>query len=421
MVNILNKTFDDYVNFIATNRSGGKAPFSGSVITYNINKIANDAKQSAAARLAFSVWSEVTGLTFQQTSGTANIQISNDQKRHADTGGSDPADIVISRNWPGAGGWKAGSYGFQTFLHEIGHALGLGHGGNYNVNGTYSKDKGADIDTWQFSVMSYFSQSNYGKASPLNLFSPMLADIEAIIKLYGKLAVHAGDTVYGGTSGVMQGLTNFKKFGKAAFSIHDTGGFDTLDLTTCKKASTVDLQPGSYSNLNGYVGNLGIAKDTVIERVNGSKVTDIIHGNDANNQLYGNDDNDQLFGMGGNDFISGGLGRDWLSGGAGHDSFVFDTKLGSKNVDTIADFEPGVDLIDLDQHIFTKIATGHLAPGAFEANTSGVASNPLVRIVYDKDDGILYYDRDGNGFIPGVKFAFIGKNLDVTYKDFLVI
>jgi hypothetical protein len=32
------------------------------------------------------------------------------------------------------------SYSFQTYVHEIGHALGLGHGGPYNGSASYGLD-----------------------------------------------------------------------------------------------------------------------------------------------------------------------------------------------------------------------------------------------------------------------------------------
>lgn len=34
-------------------------------------------------------------------------------------------------------GTDINSYTFQTYVHEIGHALGLGHPGNYNGAGNY--------------------------------------------------------------------------------------------------------------------------------------------------------------------------------------------------------------------------------------------------------------------------------------------
>ena len=54
------------------------------------------------------------------------------------------ATITISSDWittdGGANDGKTGidSYGYQTYIHEIGHALGLGHQGPYNGSASYS-------------------------------------------------------------------------------------------------------------------------------------------------------------------------------------------------------------------------------------------------------------------------------------------
>ncbi|MEM9970467.1 MAG: matrixin family metalloprotease, partial [Pseudomonadota bacterium] len=46
------------------------------------------------------------------------------------------AFINIDDNWAG-GQSRTDGYFFQTYLHEVGHALGLGHAGNYNGNASY--------------------------------------------------------------------------------------------------------------------------------------------------------------------------------------------------------------------------------------------------------------------------------------------
>ena len=78
------------------------------------------------------------------------------------------------------------------------------------------------------------------------------------------------------------------------------------------------------------------------ERVIGTKGADEI-------KAYGGDD--YLFGHSGNDRLIGGYGADILEGGAGKDIFRYlslrDSRPGVKNRDTIIDFQPGIDKIDL--------------------------------------------------------------------------
>ncbi|MBS9778198.1 MAG: hypothetical protein KGV50_05480 [Gammaproteobacteria bacterium] len=42
------------------------------------------------------------------------------------------------------------------------------------------------------------------------------------------------------------------------------------------------------------------------------------------------------------------------------------------------------------------------------------------RIIYDKDNGDLYYDADGNGSTVAVKFASVTDDTDISYTQFIV-
>ena len=69
-----------------------------------------------------------------------------------------------------------------------------------------------------------------------------------------------------------------------------------------------------------------------------------LYGDAGNNILNGSNENDDIYGKGGDDTINGGAGDDSLWGGDGADTFVFIPGHGD---DSIRDFKPGTDIIDL--------------------------------------------------------------------------
>src|SRR5687768_8877487 len=95
--------------------------------------------------------------------------------------------------------------GFQDFtsyvaLHEVLHAMGLSHPGNYNGQGFNYQDHAEFVeDTVQYSVMSYFSAANTGADHFIGnvLYAgrtPLLYDILALQSLYApNMTTRAGD------------------------------------------------------------------------------------------------------------------------------------------------------------------------------------------------------------------------------------
>lgn len=127
--------------------------------------------------------------------------------------------------------------------------------------------------------------------------------------------------------------------------------------------------------INTFAGNdlvLGQAGDDLIL---GNEGNDQLHGDAGNDSVYGGKDRDILHGGDGDDLISGDRdndllygneGRDTLTGGSGADIFVL-----SAGRDLITDFEPGRDLIGLDQGLtFDRL---RILPG-----TNGNTGNTII-------------------------------------------
>lgn len=273
--------------------------------------------QKAAATKALGAWAAVANLSFSLTTdssaSTGDLRFGGYASMEPGTAawaylpGSEPAagDIWIG---PATSEKKpsAGSYDYLTFLHEIGHALGLKHPfesdtGNSNV-------LPVEYDDVRYTVMSYTDSYSFEPTTP------MLLDIAAIQYLYGaNMQWHTGNDSY--QWGAKQRIFE---------TIWDAGGIDTINASKQAQAVTIDLNPGSFSNigpkfLNGstYINNgLAIAYGTEIENAIGSAHGDTLRGNQLANLLNGGK---------GNDTLIGGAGNDTLVGGAGNDTYVVDS------------------------------------------------------------------------------------------------
>lgn len=321
---------DILINGLGTQAPGMwkfNVPVGGSI---SVNLTALSTSAQFLARTALAMWGDATGLQFPEVASGAKIDFAEDgtgaSTSMSSVGGfATHATVNIASSWVTRYGTGLGTYSFQTYLHEIGHALGLSHAGDYDGSATYSVDASYANDGWPATVMSYFDQAENSYFTGLGfsrayVASPMLADVLAIRIRYGTAGTtRAGDTVYGYNSSAGRDAYNAALFPAVAVTIVDDGGNDTLDYSGTASSQLLDLRAEQFSNVSGRIGNLSIARGTVIENAIGGSGVDVIQGNDVGNWLYGKAGTDELHGNGGNDVLLGGAGADILDGGTGFD------------------------------------------------------------------------------------------------------
>jgi Ca2+-binding RTX toxin-like protein len=125
--------------------------------------------------------------------------------------------------------------------------------------------------------------------------------------------------------------------------------------------------------------------------IDGAGGNDTITGSNFGDAISGGLGNDILKGGAAGDYLDGGMGLDTLTGGGGSDIFVI---AWGEGADKITDFVSGVDEIFLDWSFAGKTASSLLqgsGAGVPVHNGAGAA------LVYDQDDGRLFYDPGAVG------------------------
>ncbi|MGL5880438.1 MAG: alkaline phosphatase [Xenococcaceae cyanobacterium] len=132
---------------------------------------------------------------------------------------------------------------------------------------------------------------------------------------------------------------------------------DSFDVASADRMGTQTFRPNTVSYLND--------------------MNDNIRGFDNSNDIInGQGGNDTLSGLSGDDILRGGDGDDLLLGGSGKDQFWIASNRLPQGVDTIADFEVGIDVIGI-------------------ASISGISSFDNLNLVQSADDTIIRaLDRD---------------------------
>jgi hypothetical protein len=223
-----------------------------------------------------------------------------------------------------------GTDAYETLVHEIGHALGLKHPGNYNAgssNPEFGNYLGTAEDNTNNTIMSYTAPQG---GQPRDWFG--VYDLLTLKALYGAdPSFNAGSTTYAFQD----------SDGRVLEIIDDASGFDTIDLSGLTLGATIDLHPGAFSSVgrNGFsaaANNLSIDLGTTIEKVIGTAFADHVIGNDANNQFVMST---------GTNSVDGGAGLDteWYSLARGNYqvlvSGAFATVNGGGASDTLSSVE----------------------------------------------------------------------------------
>lgn len=260
-----------------------------------------NATQRTQALEAMQLWSNVANITFtssingdltfsqtnlgDNTAGLASTFFSGDQIQSSEV----QVDNTLTD-------LSKGTFGFLTLLHEVGHAIGLKHPGNYSgsENGPFLT---VAQDTIERTVMSY-NDSAAVDATKNPPITPMVYDIAAIQEIYGaNRSYNSGNNLYS-LNGSKQTLTFW-----------DGGGVDTLSAAAYTGGGVnISLKEGVDNMIKVGQSIAFLAIGASIEKLVGTASNDTLAGDDNPNEIFGGNGSDNIRAGSGNDTIYGGDG-----------------------------------------------------------------------------------------------------------------
>lgn len=424
---------------------GTATPGTGATINYWFND-AHDwtADQVAAFKAAMALWMAVANVDLVEvgSQAAANFQIksvttgkpaywSNAGFDHPAVGSgevgllpqSDDNGIFIDLAYSGASTdlTAQSGYSMQTLIHELGHMLGLGHGGPYDgeVNAMVQQFGPYDMMLW--TTMSYIRPEQaalYADDYPVMgtrwdayyPLTPMAIDILAVQRLYGVATdgpLTGGGHTFGFRSNIQGPIGLFYDFTRnlqPIVTIWENGTNNTLDLSGYSSDSIVDLRPGAFSSANGMKNNIGIAFGTVIETGIGGAGDDTIWASDVASRLFGGAGGDTLHGGAGDDVLSGGADPDTIDGGGGLN--VLRDGLADMNGDTVFHFGQSTTIEVQD----ALIGRNHLTVVFDDSNTTLGLGDTRILLA-----GIF----DGGDFMAVARSNGSGPHTDISFETWL--
>jgi Ca2+-binding RTX toxin-like protein len=329
--------YEAYLDYLgALDRSLTPAIAAGT-LRINVSELNDHPEYKAAAEGALLMWASVTPLKFEFVddavfdAATDWMQVVSPELGEADDGSAYSNDryVSIGQRFHDTEPDKTdiGGYVFDSFIHEFGHEFGLNHPGLYNYSGpggvqiNYLNNATWIYDRQQYSVMSYFDGIDVGEDSRWSPSTPLIGDIEAVIRrffstvdengvrTYQTINLNTGDNTYGfGSTQYGYLLTTTGSQRDVGFVIHDTGGTDTINFSGSTAGTILDLRAGQFSSVNGHNNNVSIfaghnadGTEYYIENGIGSAFDDTLIGNDGANVLDGGAGADRMAGYGGDD------------------------------------------------------------------------------------------------------------------------